>query len=151
MNLISYDLTSADNLLSFAFYSEGPKGRIKKIIQFRKLIVPDSQNDIYNLAFGDLNEKENKIDDLIVSDNKDSEKVLATIGSAVVLFTSAYPSTLIFAQGSTSSRTRYYTIGISKYFKEIDSFFEIWGFSDRDEWELYQKNTAYKALLVRRK
>src|SRR5258706_7276396 len=108
MNLNIYDLDTKSNFLSFEFYSEGPKGKIKKIVQFRKLLVHNSQNDIYNLAFGDFNEEEGKIDDLVVSDNKDPEKVLATVATAVLSFMKQNPGAWVFAQGSTYSRTRYY-------------------------------------------
>jgi len=149
MNLNSYDLDTKSNFLSFEFYSEGPKGKIKKVIQFRKLIVPGAENDIYNLAFGDLNEEEGTIDDLVVSDNKDSEKVLATVATAVMSFMKENPDVWVFAQGSTHSRTRYYTMGITKHLTEIYGSFEIWGALSDSEWELFRKNRPYKALLVR--
>lgn len=126
-------------------------GRIKKVIQFRRVIAPHSSNPIYNLGFGDFNEEESKIDDLIVSNNKDSEKVLVTVAAAVTLFTDKYPNALVFAQGSTSTRTRFYVMGISKYLHEITSSFEIWGSLNETEWELFRKNEPYKALLARRK
>src|SRR5688572_9959597 len=99
MNLDHYDFDTKSNFLSFEFYSSGPKGKIKKIIQFKKIIASGAQNDIYNLAFGDYNETEDKIDDLVISNNKDSEKVLATIAEAVVSFTDEYPEALVFCAG----------------------------------------------------
>src|SRR5438105_2463318 len=101
MNLKHYELDAKPDFLSFEFCSLGPKGRIVKHIQFRKLDAPDSQNDIYNLAFGDYDEKEGRIDDLVVSNNKDSEKILATIANAVVTFTDRHPDAIVFARGST--------------------------------------------------
>jgi hypothetical protein len=94
MNLNSYHLDSGPGSLTFEFYSEGPKGKIKKIIQFKKLVAPESPHDIYNLAFGDLKEN-GKIDDLSISDNKDSEKVLTTVATAVIAFTNKHPDVLI--------------------------------------------------------
>jgi len=151
MNLDCYDLDTKSNFLSFEFHSSGPKGKIKKIIQFKKLIAPDTQNGIYNLAFGDYNEAADKIDDLVVSNNKDSEKVLATVATAVVYFTDEYPDALVFVQGSTPSRTRYYLMGITKHLQEISNSFEIWGALSDSEWELFEKSRPYKALLAKRK
>lgn len=151
MNLDSYDLDTKPDFLNFEFFSEGPKGRIKKIIQFRKVIALDFPDPIYNLGFGDFNEEEGRIDDLVVSNNEDSEKVLATVAAAVALFADNHPGALVFAQGSTSSRTRFYVMGISKYLREITSSFEIWGSLNTVEWELFSKNRPYKALLARRK
>jgi hypothetical protein len=55
-----------------------------------------------------------------------------------------------FAKGSTDARMRYYVIGISSNLKQIDSLFEIWGFLN-DQWELFQRNKPYMALLAKRK
>lgn len=86
LNLNPYDIDTKPNFLNFEFFSEGPNGRIKKIIQFRRVIAPGFPDPIYNLGFGDYNEEEGKMDDLVVSNNKDSEKVLVTVATAVTLF-----------------------------------------------------------------
>ena len=88
MSLDQYELKSNPNSLSFEFYSEGPKGRIKKVIQFNKLNV--AGETIYNLGFGDFNSKTEKIDDLVVSNNKDRDKILATVASSVLTFFEQY-------------------------------------------------------------
>lgn len=51
MNLNQYPLTVRIDHLSFEFYSDGPKGRIRKVIRYKKL----KDMDIYNLGFGDAN------------------------------------------------------------------------------------------------
>ena len=86
MNLSQYALDTKPDFLAFEFFSEGPHGRIKKNVQFNKIIITDSGDDIYNLGFGDFNEKENKVDDLVVSNNRDSKKILATVAATVLLF-----------------------------------------------------------------
>lgn len=43
------------------------------------------ETNLYNLAFGDKNPLTGEIDDKIVTDNGDSEKVLATVVAAVYL------------------------------------------------------------------
>ena len=75
MNLPRYQLKSGDKLTTFEFISEGPKGRIPKLIQ----ISPTNVKDMYNLAFGDKDRRTGRINDTIISNNGDSEKVLATV------------------------------------------------------------------------
>ncbi len=147
MNLDTYNLGSKPGFLSFEFTSEGPKGKIRKIIQFNKII---GQNNTYNLGFGDSDEEGN-MDDLVVSNNKDSQKILVTVATSVIIFTDNYPNALVLAQGSTPSRIRYYTMGISKHLQAIAGKFEIWGALSENEWELFRKNRPYKALLAKRK
>lgn len=54
----------------FEFDSEGPKGKIRKIVQYAEI---DLRN-FYNLGFGDKNPETNSIDDLVVTNNADSQK-----------------------------------------------------------------------------
>ncbi|MBT1701715.1 DUF6934 family protein [Chryseosolibacter indicus] len=150
MNLERYQIEASLDLLDYEFTSNGPKGEIRKIVRFSKMEVADASLEIYNLAFGDYNVEQNKIDDLIVTDNKDSQRVLATVAAAIIAFTNEYPEKLIFIQGSTAVRMRYYRMGISSNLKGIEEIFEIWGFFD-DQWELFKRNRIYDALLVKRK
>ena len=49
MKLDRYELKSDDQLTTFDFLSEGPKGKIEKVVQFTLIY----QDNLYNLAFGD--------------------------------------------------------------------------------------------------
>ena len=70
--------------LEFQFESEGPKGKIIKMVQFAQ-----TQNkDIFNLAFGNLND-DGSIDDEATNDNKDRNKILATVAATVYKFTAS--------------------------------------------------------------
>ena len=100
---------------------------------------------MYNLAFGDKNPGTGDIDDKVVSNNGDSEKVLATVVATVYAFSDKYPDSWIFATGSTKARTRLYRIGIAKYLEEIKSDFEIYGLIE-NEWELFRKEVEYDAF-----
>lgn len=146
MRLIKYQLKSGRELLSYEFTSEGPKGLIEKRIQFTLL----NQEEVYNLAFGDKDPITGEIDDLVVSNNGDSEKILSTVVSAVYAFCDKYPEACIFASGSTPARTRLYRIGIAKYFDDIKEDFEIYGQLE-DHWELFEKGKEYVAFLAQRK
>jgi hypothetical protein len=77
----------------FEFLSEGPKGKIPKLIKFSETNL----KDLYNLAFGDIDLVTGDINDMAVSDNKDSEMVLATVVATVFAFTDKYPDCMVYA------------------------------------------------------
>lgn len=82
MNLEKYNLKAETTLTRFEFISEGPKGAIRKLIEFQATTDPG----LFNLSFVDKNGHTGEIDDLSISDNGDTNKVLATIVSAVYAF-----------------------------------------------------------------
>ena len=146
MDLPKYPLASNDKMMTFEFISEGPKGLIHKLVQFQSTNL----KNVYNLAFGDKDILTGNIDDMIISNNEDSEKVLATVVATVYAFTDKYFDTWIYATGSTKSRTRLYRMGITKFFSEVNKDFEILG-ERNNNWEEFQKNVEYEGFLVRRK
>jgi hypothetical protein len=135
MKIDRYELKSDDQLTTFEFLSEGPKGKIEKIIQFSLVM----EGNLYNLAFGDKNQLTGHIDDKVVTDNGDSEKVLATVVAAVYAFCDHFPNAWIYATGSTAARTRLYRMGINRYFDIVKADFEIFGQAE-SEWEPYIKD-----------
>lgn len=115
MNLPRYELKS-DNLFTvFEFNSEGGKGTIPKLISFSETDL----NGLFNLAFGDLDKETGEIDDSVISNNGDRDKIMATIVASVYSSTNKYPTAWVYATGSTRSRTRLYRMGITKYVIEI--------------------------------
>jgi hypothetical protein len=133
MQLDHYYFTTTDTSLKYIFTSEGPKGRITKVVQFRLI---NQEYNVYNLAFGDWNADTDVIDDLVVTNNNDRDKILATLASIVVHFSNQFPLALVFAQGSTPARTRLYRIGITLNYDDINEIFDVyglqaeWGFLD---------------------
>jgi hypothetical protein len=123
MYLDKYPLKSAEELTRFEFISEGPKGAIRKLIEFQRTTDPET----YNLAFGDKHRVTGTIDDLAVSNNGDTSKVLATIVAAVYAFLEAHPSAFVYAQGSTKARTRLYRIGINRFYEDMKRDFYLYG------------------------
>lgn len=130
----------------FEFISEGPKGCIPKLIK----ISETSLKGFYNLAFGDKDLVSGDIDDNIVSNNGDSEQVLATVVSAVYAFTGLENDAWIYATGSKKSRTRLYRMGISKYLNDVKQDFTIYGLKD-GQWEKFELDVDYTAFVVKRK
>lgn len=105
MRLEQYELEFNSNKTSFGFISEGPKGNILKGIEYSKFKQKGVKN-LYNLALGDKNIDTGYIDDLVVTDNQDREKVLATVANTVFIFTKRHPKARIIISGSSRSRNR---------------------------------------------
>jgi hypothetical protein len=145
MGLEKYNLVSGENFTTFEFVSIGEKGKIDKIIQYSSA----NYLNLYNLGFGDKNLISGKIDDTVISNNGDTEKVLATIVESLYLFTDKNPEALIYAIGSTKSRTRLYQIGISKFIEKAKNDFIIYGQLEK-EWHFFEKDINYVAFLVKR-
>jgi hypothetical protein len=143
MKLDRYELKAGQSLTTFEFLSEGPKGKIRKVMQFQQMNLPN----LYNLAFGDLNPPTGELDDKVITDNGDSGKVLATVVAALYAFSAKYPDAWVYATGSTAARTRLYRMGINKYFDIVESDFDIMG-EHQSEWEWYVKGKDYQAFAV---
>jgi len=146
MKLEKYDLKADESFTTFEFFSEGSRGRILKLIQYTRI----GYSNLYNLAFGDKNLVTGELNDTVVSNNGDSEKVLATIVASVYDFTNEYADVWIYVIGSTGSRTRLYQAGINKFFEEAMNDFEVLGLIN-DEWQVFRKGINYSAFLARRK
>jgi hypothetical protein len=147
MKLEKYSFNVA-NETRYDFYSEGPKGKIKKVVIFSEMAGWGL--NIFNLGFGDWNEASQDIDDLITTDNNDREKVLATVAEAMYHFVNLHPNAIIFIKGSTPSRTRLYQIAINLFLEELTVDFRIYGFYN-ESWESFSKGKNYEAFLARAK
>jgi hypothetical protein len=129
----------------YEFYSVGPKGRIKKVVEYNRFTKLKTES--YNLSFGDWNETENRFDDEVNTNNGDRNKVLATVAATVIDFMQHHSAATLFVAGSTPSRNRLYQIGIANAWDEINALFKIRGFID-GEWQLFQKGVNYSAFLL---
>lgn len=148
MNLPTYNIKlSIEQPYSFEFFSEGKKGKIQKVIIFQKTDV----EGLFNLGFGDRNPETGYLDDMSISDNGDTEKVLATVVTAVYLFTNENPSAYVLAKGSTPARTRLYRISITKYLVQAEKDFNIYGMVSDEEAEDFIPNKEYKGFVIQRK
>lgn len=138
-----YNFESSTDALRFEFDSVSPQKHIRKIVEYTPL--PQNPN-IYNLGFGDLQE-DGSIDDLIVSDNNDTEMVLSTIVRTIFSFFEYRPEKTVLFLGSTESRTRLYQIIISKYIDEAKGTFQIRGIRN-NQVENFVKGISYNAFLI---
>jgi hypothetical protein len=146
MKLPRYEYVTESEAELFKFTSEGIKGNIKKLVVYSQML----QKDIYNLAFGDYDEETNSINDTVITNNNDSQKVLATVASTLYVFTEKHPNVWVYAAGSNAARTRLYRIGIATNLEEIVEDFEVYGLSG-DTWQEFKKGNEYEAFLVKRK
>lgn len=146
MKIEKYRLKSESQFTRFEFISEEHRGTIRKLIEFQETTNPD----VFNLAFGDFDVKTQEVDDLAVSDNGDTEKVLATVVDAVYTFLNYYPNVLVYATGSTKSRTRLYRMGITRYYDEIVKDFYIYG-QIGDDFVEFEIGKNYDGFLAQRK
>lgn len=124
----------------------GPKGLIRKSVEFQKTNDPN----LYNLAFGDKHPGTGQIDDTVVSNNSDTEKVLATVVAAVGAFFDKHPDTFVYATGSTKARTRLYRIGITRFYEEVRKEFDLYG-QVGDDYYPFETGKEYDGSLAQRK
>ena len=132
--------------LYYEFISEGPKGQIKKIVEY----TPTTIANVYNLTFGDYDGSLSGINDKIITNNNDSQKVLATVASTVYAFTGKYPKAWVYATGSTVVRTRLYRMGLTNSLFEISKLFYVYGLKG-ENWEQFIVGEDYEAFVVTRK
>ncbi|MGO4291633.1 DUF6934 family protein [Chitinophaga sp. RAB17] len=142
-------LLISKDALEFKFISEGPKGEIQKVVQF----IETENPDIYNLAFGDLMTK-GEVNDAVKNDNKDRNKVLATVAATVYEFTARYSDKYVFFTGSTPERTRLYRMAIANNLDELNVDFEIYGVVLINGLYIvkpFVKSVTYFGFLIKRK
>jgi hypothetical protein len=147
MNQPKYLYKTEKEFTIFEFVSDGPKGRILKIVEYSETAT----KGVFNLAFGDFDKKMNTINDLSITNNGDSLKVLATVASTVYAFFEKHPNAYIVATGSTNVRTRLYRMGITNNLAEIQEDFNVYGFSEKGIWDEFEIGEDYEAFLITKK
>jgi hypothetical protein len=148
MQLETYSFIKRPASYYYEFYSNGPNGNIKKVVEFYKL--EEYEEEVYNLAFGDWDDKDQHFDDLAITNNSDRDKVLATVAATVFEFMEDHPRAIILAWGSTKSRTRLYQMGIARLWDQISLLFEIQG-NINSTWQPFQKGVNFDAFLLKAK
>lgn len=135
---------------SYVFYSTGPKGKIRKLIDY-ELVEGDVEGiPRFNLSFSDWDYDTQTASDMAVSNNGDRDKVLATIAYTIVDFTRKEKDRVIIIEGSTPPRTRLYQMAINAHYDEVSSLFFIQG-RIADEWETFNTDKNYEAFSIIRK
>lgn len=145
MNQDRYTFIKVPEIYFYEFFSEGPKGKIKKVVRYR--LIEDATFPIYNLGFGDWDEDTNDINDMIITNNHDQQKVLMTVADTIINFIETHPKAFIFIQGSTSSRTRLYQMGIARFWNNIQERYTVIGSVDGN-WHTLKKGLNYEAFII---
>jgi hypothetical protein len=145
MNIEQYSIISDNSHLFYEFRSIGPRGIIKKYILFQQL-----NENFFNLSLGDWDELSGIVDDLVVSNNNDTYKVLNTVANTFLQFVHHFPAASVLIVGSTNSRTRLYQMAIGRNIFEIQEFFDLQGFKN-GIWEEFKVGINYDAFLVKKK
>jgi hypothetical protein len=148
MNYESYSAASvADDFSSFDFISTGKKGNIPKRIVF----IPTELPEVYVLIFGNIIDN-HEIDDFSINNNGDRNKILATIATAVDIYTQRHPERMIYFIGSTKERTRLYRMAIGLNLEELAQTFEIYAEPEgNSNFVPFHKNMKISAFLIKRK
>jgi len=147
MNLDRYTCFTNNDFLDYEFFSEGPKGKVKKVVRFSKI---EDDPIVYNMGFGDEDPDTGEINDLAITNNEDRDLVLATVANTIIDFGNHYGNHYIYAKGSTPSRTRLYQMGIASLLEEIRMDFDIYGLKN-ENWHDFKKDVNYEAFLVKKK
>jgi hypothetical protein len=113
-------LTANEDYSVFDFISLGKNGLINKRAEF----MLTEMDDVYNLAFGDI-DRNGMINDYVISNNGDRNKILGTIVDIVKLYTERFPDRWILFRGSTDERTRLYRMAVGLNLEELSKIFEI--------------------------
>ncbi|AXY74823.1 hypothetical protein D3H65_12885 [Paraflavitalea soli] len=150
MNYERYEnIIASPDKLEFQFVSEGPKGKVTKMIQFTQTL----NENIYNLAFGNLR-NDGSVDDETTNDNGDRNKILATVAGTVYEFSAGYPERFIFFCGTTPQRTRLYRMALTINMEALKNDFHIYGVlrgMDTFERVAFRKGVDYFGFMVKRK
>lgn len=146
MKVEKYHLKSDNTLTYFEFISVGSKGAVRKMIEFQTTTTPG----LYNLAFGDKDPVTGELDDLAITNNSDTEKVLGTVVAALYAFFDKNPEALVYATGSTPARTRLYRMGITRFYDEIQNDFHLFG-QIGGKLYVFEVGKKYNGFLARRK
>lgn len=146
MKFDKYPIIIGETSMVYEFVSEGPQGKISKLVIYSKTHL----HNFYNLGFGDKDSETGEINDEVVTNNGDSEKVLATVASTLYIFMDKYPDAMVFVTGSSKARTRLYRIGISNNIGLVKVDFEVFGLGGNG-WQPFEKQVEFEAFLVKRK
>lgn len=147
MEIERYEIENNVNSVYFEFISIGSQGSIVKVIKYTKI---NDEPLVYNLGFGDKNLTHETIDDKAVTNNGDTDRVLATVAFTIYAFYKEFPDANVYLSGSTTSRTRLYQININKFYDYISKDFIIYGELEQG-FERFEKGVNYQGFFILKK
>lgn len=144
MDLEFYPVTHQKSYLLFEFESISETKCIKKRVEFAVL---SRTAQLYNLALTDL-DHEGSTSDVVVNDNADMPKVMATVIHCLLQFLENHPLATVLVRGNSPARTRLYRAVISREISKVKNFLEIYG-TDGHANEPFRINTHYEAFFIK--
>jgi hypothetical protein len=113
------------------FFSDGPNGRFE-LRTYITRVSNDPRQDLFNIGFGVWDDALQTVDDKVQTRNDDFRRILGTIAVIALDFLNKYPSASLYAERSTSSRTRLYQREISNVLDAIPQDLRVYGFVKAD-------------------
>jgi hypothetical protein len=145
MELPRYQIEYSVDSLYYEFVSKGTQGSIVKAIQYDQIL---DKPLTFNLSFGDKL-SDGGIEDNVVSNNGDTDMVLATVAATIPDFFTEYPTALLYFIGLGSVRTRLYQMTINKFMSLIPSEYLIYGELE-GKLERFKPKTNYKSFVIKK-
>ncbi len=131
--------------LQYSFFSEGPKGRIEKLVRYDQM-----GKYLFNLSFGDRIEGTDDIDVKVVTNNQDGYKVIATVISTLEIFFEQFPLAKVFIMGSTPSRIKTYRRMVKTQGEKYKDKYEFFG-GKGELYEPFQEGVDYNFILIKKR
>ena len=137
MTLVSYDVGEKDICSeNFEFYSNGKERYLMGINYSYIGLEAATSKPVYNLGFGVLKINPEtgleEVDDTIKTNNGDRDKILATVALTALSFFDKHPNTIIYFEGSSSSRIRTYQMALNRHFDVLKKDFLMKGYTEED-------------------
>lgn len=139
-----YPFEASGDYLCFWFESCSSGCTIPKIVEFEEIEI-----GTFNLAFGDI-DSHGRLNDSVVSNNGDTEKVLATVVQTVLTFLEVYPGRRVYFSGNSPARNRLYRALLSRDIENWSKIFEVVGVTEGER-VAFRKDVNFEGFIVRRK
>ena len=139
-----YDFVILEDAFRYEFTSIGEK-EILKVIVYQQTDLPD----FFSLTLADVL-PDGSLDVFVESKNGDMEKNLATVIQTILAFLSHNPNAKIAFSGSTTHRTRLYSIILTKEIEKVGQFLTILALSDKGLVP-FERNEKYDGFVILKK
>ncbi|MBO9617273.1 MAG: hypothetical protein J7619_31605 [Dyadobacter sp.] len=139
-----YQFEASADYLYFWFESCSSGCTIPKIVEFDEIEI-----GTFNLAFGDI-DSHGRLNDSVVSNNGDMEKVLATVVQVVLTFLEKYPTRRVYFSGNSPARNRLYRAILSRDIENWSNVFEVDGITEGER-IAFRQGVNFEGFIVKRK
>lgn len=139
-----YPLEASDDYLFFWFESCSAGRTVPKIVEYEEI-----EAGTFNLAFGDI-DSNGRLNDSVISNNGDMEKVLATVVQTALTFLEIYPERSVYFSGNSSARNRLYRAILNRDIESWSKIFEVEGIIEGERVK-FRQGINFEGFIVKRK